>query len=208
MKVICITLDDDYVRVIGSNTPRAATRVHLAARGVDAQFFKGVDAAKLGLVTTHPYTFDDPNSTLIAEPRVVGCWLSHRAVWSACLLADLIEDEFLIIEDDAKFPENWKERYEAARVALPPDWDVLFLGSCCTAGRPTRHVAGDVYEVEWPLCLHAYLVRRRALGTMVATQDDCWGPIDVTLFARTWPLLRVYTVLPRIIDQFDMVLPV
>lgn len=217
MKTFCITVNDDnYARMGGLYGTHATgqvaslsrTRQHFADRGVDATFFYGLHASKLGIDTTLTYEVDVPGSGFKMGAKPTGCWLSHRALWAACLLVQ--DDEFLILEEDAKFPEDWRARYEAARAALPADWDALFLGSCCTAGRPSRHVAGEVYEVRWPMCLQAYLVRRRALETMIRTQDEsrCYGPVDITLTFHTWPKLRVYTVLPRIVEQFDTDIPV
>lgn len=216
MKTFCITVNDDnYVRMGGLYGDRADnarssishTRQHFLDRGVDARFFYGLHAPNLGIDTTLPYEVDAPGSGFRMGPKPTGCWLSHRALWAACLLTD--EEEFLILEDDAKFPENWKQRFDAARSDLPSDWDVLFVGSCCTVGGPSQHVKGEVHEVRWPMCLQAYMVRRRALETMIRTQDEarCYGPIDITLRFHTWPKLRVYTVLPRIVEQFNTDIP-
>lgn len=217
MRIVCITLNDaDYTnmgglygdRATGAAGRPARARQHFAERGVNAQFFQGIHAVQLGIDTTLPYEVDAPGSGFRMVPKATGCWLSHRALWAACLLMD--DEEFLILEDDAKFSEDWRTHYDAARTVLPTDWDVLFLGSCCTAGRSPRQVVGEIYEVRWPMCLQAYLVRRRALETMIRTQDEarCYGPVDITLQFHTWPHLRVYTILPRIVEQFNTDIPV
>lgn len=200
MKIVCLTLTD---RTYGKGAPHHdRAHAHFAERGLgDVGWFYGIHADRIGVNTTLMFHTD-----YNMGPMPTGCWLSHRAAWAACLLMD--DEEFLILEDDAQFSEDWKVRYESARAVLPDDWDVLFLGSCTTTGR-SQHVSGEVYEVRWPMCLQAYLVRRRALERMITTQDEarCYGPIDITLERHTWPHLRVYTVLPRIVDQFDTELP-
>jgi len=204
MKIVCITLPGEYepLHGTGTRTPER-TRAHFEERGVDAQFFYGLNAEKLGVDTTLVY--ENGVSERIG-PKSAGCWLSHRALWAALLL--LPDELFFILEDDARFPEDWRPRVDKA-VADAGHFDMLFVGSCCTADKPKTHVAGDVYEVKWPMCLHGYIVRRSALEKMIATQDEarCYAPIDISVVLHTCEKLCVYTVLPRILDQFDTYLP-
>jgi len=205
MKVVCFTLTDPNYGKAGSRRER--TIRHFAERGVDAQFFYGIHAERIGLCTIHPFEVDQPGSAFNMGPMPVGCWLTHRAAWAAALL--LPDEEFFFLEDDARFPLDWRARFDAARANLPDDWDVLFVGSCCAEDKNPRHVAGEVFEVRWPMATHAYLVRRKALPTMIESQDaaTCYAPIDISTIFHTWPRLRVYTILPRVVDQFDTELP-
>lgn len=209
MRIICITVNDgNHNRADGmygpKDTPIPSTKVraHFAARGVDAQFFYGIHAPKLGIVTTLPYEADNPGSGFNIGAENVGCWLSHRALWAALLL--LTDDLFFIVEDDAKFPEDWRQRVDQA-VLDADDFDLLYIGSCCTADKPARHIAGVVYEVRWPLCTHGYIVRRSALLTLIETQDAArlYAPIDISLVFHSLPQLKTRVVKPRILDQFD-----
>lgn len=203
MRTICVTVNVDgaYTRSMASESiPLSQVQQHFVERGVEAQFFHGIDAGKLGIVTTRPYEVD---KDWCMSAKAVGCWLSHRALWAACLL--LPDDVFLIIEDDAKFPEDWRARIDQA-VRDAGDFDLLYVGSCCTGDKPTTHIAGDVYEIQWPYCTHGYIVRRRALEALIATQDKagCYAPIDISLTYHSLPLLKTFVVKPRILDQFYM----
>lgn len=208
MKIICITVNDDnYIRMGGlySNyeakaVSMAEIRQHHRDRGVDAQFFYGIPGPKLGIETTLTYEVDNPGSGFRMDSKTVGCWLSHRALWAACLL--LPDELFFIIEDDARFPEDWLERVDRA-VLDAADFDVLYIGSCCTENKPTQHIAGNVYEVQWPFCTHGYIVRRSALHTLIETQDEarCYAPIDVSMTLHSLPKLKTRVVKPRILDQ-------
>ena len=192
MKTICISVSDSR---------RAETERHFSERGVDAQFFRGINAPKLGIDGTLVYEVDAPGSGYKIGDKITGCWLSHRALWAACLL--LPDESFLILEDDARFPEDWRTRFDQA-VSDAGDFNVLFIGSCCTLDKPRNRVAGSVYDVKWPLCLHGYIVKRKVLPVFITTQDEarCYAPIDISLVFHTFPKLeRVYTVLPRIVDQ-------
>ena len=193
MRTICITI---------RGTPRA--QVHFAERGLAPQIFHGIDAAKLGIQPMFP--FDDERPGPVAER--VGCWLSHRLVWSACLL--LPDDEFFILEDDARFTLDWRARLETARQHLPADWDVLFAGSGWTAKKRARRVSGQLYEFEfvgkYPLCPHAVVVRRKALPVLIETMDYAGIriPIDIALGLYAFPKLKVFGILPRIADQWGV----
>jgi len=214
--VVCITVNDDsYTRMgvlYGDHTsnlmPLSTTQAHFAKCGIEATFFRGIHAARLGLYTELPYQYDSgPESDFKIPPKAVGCWLSHRALWAALLLMD--QDITLVVEDDAAFPSNWRQRTEKS-IQDAGDFDMLFIGSCCAEDKPRYHVAGDVYDVRWPFCTHAYVVRKRALKILIDELDKarCYGPIDISLGLHAFSKLSaVYTVLPRIVDQHGIVIP-
>lgn len=197
MRTLCLTLPETPERTDGA-------RKHFADMGLmrlRPEFFHGICAKSFGLFTTHPYLVDDPKrGGSIIPQRQVGCMLSHYMLWSAL---NLIQDEgiFLVLEDDAEFPADWDARFWEALNNVPEDADMLFIGSCCTADKPKTPVKGDVWEVKWPLATHAYVVWRKALPALLATQRDVYAPVDLALYFKTLPQLRVYTVLPRIVAQ-------
>jgi Glycosyltransferase family 25 (LPS biosynthesis protein) len=203
VRTVCITLHDGgYSRIHGTARTSESAAQHFAERGVaPVQFYWGLHAERLGVDTKKTYDLNFPGLGLTIGARPTGCWLSHRSLWAALLLFP--EDAFLILEDDAKFPENWHERTERALADVPQDWDLLFIGSCCAMDKERSHVAGDVWAVH-PFCTHAYLVRRKALDVLIRTQDavGCYAPIDVSLALHSMPALKTFACLPRIVDQF------
>lgn len=219
MRIICITVNDDnYMRMGGMYGDRVAggrslsrTRQHFAERGVDVQFFYGINAPKLGIHTVNPYLVDGPpppgEAPFNVGPKVVGCWLSHRALWSALLLLD--DEHVLVIEDDALFQEGWRDRFDRAMSDAPSDFDLLYIGSCCTADKRKTLVRGEVWDVRYPFCTHGYVVSKKALLPLIETQDaaTCYGPVDVTMVLHSFPKLKVYTVLPRLLEQHETGIP-
>jgi GR25 family glycosyltransferase involved in LPS biosynthesis len=195
VRTICITIHD---------APRAMQ--HFVERGVNPLMFHGLDAARLGLRATHLFTDHRANHPITTR---IGVWLSHRSVWAACLLMPVQgdNDEFLIIEEDAKFPVDWKERLETARQHLPSDWDALYVGSCCALSTAPVHIAGEIFEFvgRYPMCSHALMLRRKALPKLIAAMDagGMRQPFDVALGVYAMPQMRVFGVLPRIVDQWD-----
>lgn len=197
MRTLCITLPE---------TPERTARVksHFAERGVDATYIDGVHGRSFGLLTAHPYERDHPGSGYVVGYKHVGLCLSHYCAWVA---ASCLGDEFVMVtEDDCRFPDDWKPRLAAALVDTPNNADMLFIGSCNCADKPTEPVAGQVFDVRYPMCTHAYIVWKRALPMLLETQRRIYCPIDIALILHSFPMMKVYTVLPRIADQFEMTL--
>lgn len=226
-RIVCLTLprpDLDRKDPGARVRPSDATRDHFAERGVEAEFFYGVNAPVIGIDTERPYEVDgglnwrDANGQRYRMgPQRVGCWLGHRALWAA--LSMLPDERFIVIEDDAVFPPDWRPRLEQA-VADAVDCDMLYIGSCCAGNRHNhRHIRGHLYEVRpYPLCTHGYMVHKRALPVLISTNDNavspaggtgrgCYAPIDISMKFHSFDLLRMLTMLPRLLEQRNTNLP-
>lgn len=189
---VCITLPETPTR-------RDECWEHLTKRGVNPLYLRGICGKTFGLLTTHCYEIDHPGSGYRTSSKHVGLHLSHYLAWTVCQYDG--RDSFLILEDDAEFPCDWRQQFSAALKDAPPDWDMLFVGSGNCADKPKEQIANTVWKVTWPQCTHAYLVRSRALNVLLETQRHVWAPIDLSLIFRSFPKLNVYTVLPRIVTQ-------
>lgn len=175
---------------------------HIKEREMDdVQVIQGLDANVSGIVTKHPYEVDAPGSGFNMGAKPVGIFLAHYMAWTVAKTMRL--PEVLIMEDDVNLHEDWKERMQFNMEHAPSDWDIIFFGSCDTKNHMKKRVSFDLWEVIYPQCLHCYAVRNKALGYMIATQRKVYGPMDCTLIFHTFPALRVYTLLPRLADQFD-----
>lgn len=176
---------------------------HFTQRGLDVVFFNPLHAATAGFRTTQ--TYDQGNGQM--GPKQVGIWLAHWSLWNA--LQFLPDSHFFILELDAQFAEDWEPRLANALRAVPDDYDFLYVGSCCTADKPKRAMGAGVYEVRWPQCLHAYVVSKKVLPLLLSTLRRCWAPIDIQLTLEVFPKpeVKCYCVLPRIVSQFNTVIP-
>ena len=173
---------------------------HLHNRGIlQRTMLRGINANKWGLTTIHQYMMDGPEHVSTVDPKHVGLHLSHYFAWSLQELQGW--EEMTILEDDCRFDRDWKPRYETARAELPDDWDILLLGSAHTQHRNKVQINNSIWECWWPLTTHAYIVRKKALPVLMESQEYAWAPIDISLTYRTYPRLRVYTVLPRLAYQ-------
>lgn len=174
---------------------------HFREMGLQAENFNGVNANISGLKTEHCYDLDNPGSNWNIGAKPVATWMSFYMLWSAMLY--MPESHFLTLEWDAKFHPDWKARTIRALDDVPKDFDLLLLGSCCTKNPRKQHVNGEVWQVQWPMCGHATVVAKKAIPVLLETQRKVYAPLDISLALHTFPKLKVYTVLPRVADQFD-----
>ena len=178
----------------------------LNSKGIYPDEFNGFNSTDSGLETRHPYELDSPGSGWNIGRKGVGIWLSQYSLLSALLWQP--DDYFLILEWDAKFAPDWAGRTDKAIRGTPKDFDMLYLGSCCAQGPNKKHISGDVWEVNWPMCNHATIVAKKAIMDILRTQRKVYAPWDISLLLHTFEQTKkkVYCVLPRIVDQFDTVL--
>lgn len=59
---------------------------------------------------------------------VIGCNLSHLSLWYGLAHSNQFIENMLILEDDVRFIKGWEKTLEEAMAAVPPDFDVLYLG--------------------------------------------------------------------------------
>jgi hypothetical protein len=194
-----------FVLTVSEYTERTEfIRRHLRAEGIEAEEFDCINANLAGLKTIHPYERDAPDSGWNIGSKPVCLLVSFQMFWKAALY--MPDDYFLFLEWDCKFLPGWRERTEQALLDVPPDFDFLFLGSCCCNGKPQTHVKGEVWDVKYPMCNHAQIIAKKALHVLLSTQRKFYAPADISLALHAFPLLKVYTVLPRVAEQFDTVL--
>jgi GR25 family glycosyltransferase involved in LPS biosynthesis len=180
---------------------------HFEESGVDNyRFFYGVDGPKSKLATTVSYEIDKPDSKLFLHPKSLGCFLSHWMLWSALDFCKDTPDAVQIFEDDVLLRPRWKETVERALTKLPEDWDILFPGSCCAGDKRKKEYDSNLFE-GFPLCTHHYIVRKKALKTLIESNEEVCQPIDIQSYYRSGPLLQSFIIFPRVSDQVDTVFP-
>lgn len=75
------------------------------------------------------------------KKSVMGCALSHLAVWMKLLNDKEDIGSYLILEDDARLSPTWKKSWEKIHKhnALPADWDVVYLGGILPPNKEAFH---------------------------------------------------------------------
>lgn len=179
------------------------TAAHLDSLGMKWERFNGMDNQVCKLLPQE--TFDlDRMGEKIGVKHVAAC-LSHYLIWKVMQYQP--DDLFWVLEYDVRMVDGWQYQYERAMRVMPDDWDVVFLGSCCCKGRETTHIGENVYEVKYPLCGHAIMYRKKALPILLQEQQKICMPLDVGLYFQSFPKLKVYTILPPIVEQHGTFTP-
>jgi len=174
---------------------------HFAEMGLAATNFNGISANESGIITEHTYEVDNPGSGYRIGRKPCATWLSFYMLWSALNLLDY--EYFFTLEWDSKLHPDWKARADKAMRDVPKDFDMLFLGSCCTQNAPKTLVRGEVYDLKWPMCGQGTIIAKKALPIMLSKMRKVYSPLDIALKDYAFPHLKVFTLLPRCIDQFD-----
>lgn len=182
-----------------------AIKKHFAEVGMEAECFNGISAKESGLRTDLTYEVDNPGSNWHIGQKEVATFLSFYMLWSAMLYMN--EHFFFQLEWDCHLAPDWRKRVEQALNDTPPDFDLLYVGSCCTKGKPMTHIKGEVYQMTEMHCGHAIIIAKKALPAMLQTNRRVYAPIDLSLMFHTLPQLKCYVILPRVADQFDTFLP-
>lgn len=159
------------------------------------------------------------NPYYIGDPKVGGI-ISHYILYN--VMAAMPHDYFMVLEGDARFIDGWKEKLEAALKIIPPDFDFLYVGhsdaadkegvavlSSAGGGAPQGAEVEGLYhyphregkENYYPMCGHCYIVAKKALPIILATQRGTSDPVDIQLIYDAFPHLNVYAILPRLADQ-------
>ncbi len=196
MKTLCLTLHETPER-------EASCRKHFAERGVDATFIYGIHAGTCGLRTENNYEVDNPGGGHNIGKHGVGIWTSFIMMYQ---IANQLPDEHVfMLEHDANFDANWRERFDQAMKDVPADFDFLFMGHCCVASdRTKRHIKGDVWEAKRPFCNHSIVIAKKCLPFVInKLKSRCWAPIDIQLVNEVFPHLKTYVLIPRLAGQFD-----
>lgn len=182
---------------------------HLDEIGIKWEPFIGMDNQICRLNSKDTFDLDRAGERL--ETKHVAATLTHYLLWKVMQYQP--DESFVALEFDVRFVNGWEPRLYKAMEILPDDWDVVYLGSCCTEGRemypvdPGKYAETNLYEVKYPLCGHAIMYRKKALPVLLDVHQKINMPLDIAMFHMSLPKLRVYTILPRIVEQHATFLP-
>lgn len=187
MKYYCLTL-----REVPERTEHAKREA--AKAGIELDFIYGFFGRTLEVVPRIPMHTD-----YFINRGITCIFLTWLMAWQMAYRDG--HDEFVIFEDDLLLPDNFKERFAKIRADIPDTCDMVFLGNCCTEDKPKVHVAGDLYDIRYPMCLHALWFRRRAVEKLLQQQHPANTPIDIVMEWHWLKHVNVLTVLPELVGQ-------
>lgn len=205
---LCLSLPEKPER-------KAKAREHFNANGLHGvTFLTSIHGEKFGLKTIFPYAVDDPSGSFFCGHHETGIFLSHYIAWQ---IAALGHGPVMILEDDAKLEEGWKESVRLALADAPMNTDFIFVGSCGAAGAMKDKVpmTANLWRVRYPSCFHCYIIWPEAAQYMMGAMRKMFGPVDLMTYVKDprggsiapFEKMRVLTILPRPVSQFNTVIP-
>ena len=190
---------------------------HLNQQGFEGVYeLAGCHAAEWGIQGNHIFLLDGrPEEKHYVGDGNVGNYISQYAAY---LVMDALDYEFYwYCEGDMRLKEGWRKKLEQALEDIgDKNWDILYVGSCCCGGKTSKHIKGDVYEFPYlgehawnvfPLCTHSYIINKRCIKHMIATNRDVANNTDISMQYNSFPKMRVLAILPRLAEQFENNLP-
>jgi len=203
---LCLSLPEKPER-------KLAAQQHFDANGLHGvTFLTSIHGERFGLKTIFPYAVDDKSGNFFCGHHETGIFLSHYIAWQIVALGHL---PAMILEDDAKLEPGWKDSTDLALMEAPNDTDFIFIGHCGAEGAQKRHVKGNLWDVRYPACFHCYILWPEAARYLLENMRKMFGPVDLMTYrddprgGHTAPFkkMRVLTVLPRKVSQFNTVIP-
>lgn len=187
-------------------------KAHFEEQGVDEIFWlTGIHGKKFQIKGTGIYLLDGkPEEKFYVGDANVANSLTQ---YCAFVVMDALDHDFyLYLEDDCRFSEGWKLILEQALLDAGTDWDIMFVGHCCVKGKRQVHIKGSVFEFPYrgkqnwgcyPMATHCYIINKRCVKHLIATNRDTSNPSDVSLVYHSFPSLRVLAVIPRLAEQHN-----
>ncbi|MBC7923698.1 MAG: glycosyltransferase family 25 protein [Ferruginibacter sp.] len=129
-------------------------------------FFEAIHGRSARLSPSDERLFS-PLAKRYLSPGSIGCALSHVRVWQQTVERGGVG--CLVLEDDALLPDSFAEDLRRWLPEVPPDFDILFLGSGKTApGDIRRFVSQHVFEPFYPReGMYAYVVSARGAKNLL-----------------------------------------
>lgn len=190
---------------------------HLKQEGFTGVYeLAGVHAKKFGVRSEHIFLLDGrPEEQYQTSQGNCGNYLSQYAAY---LVMDALDySHYMYMESDCRFVEGWKEKLEQALEDIgTDDWDWIFVGNFCTKGKNPILIKGNVYEYpyrgkhfwnHYPLTTHCYIVNKRCVKHLIATNRDTASNTDISLQYNSFPKMRVLSIQPTLATQFQNNLP-
>lgn len=195
LPVYCISLQRQPDRL-------RRTRDEFGRYGIAIHAFPAIDGQKSKLKATVELHHDGGVPYFIGDHHI-GIILSHLMVWHHIVASGT--EAAMIVQDDVKLCTNFPDRFYECWDELPADWEYVWVGHCCAAGRPCTRITSRVWEVRWPMCDHCILVKRSGLEKMLEPMNEFRAPLDIALIENVFSkgLVRTYTFLPGLALQYD-----
>jgi GR25 family glycosyltransferase involved in LPS biosynthesis len=163
------------------------------------EIFDAVVGIQIGLLPDQYNKLEFPQLDANLSSGNVGCALSHYVLWN--LLKYLPEEEFLILEDDCIFCEDFVNKFQNIYSSLPLDWEMAYVGWIKYGHDITPIHVNDGLSIRIPSATHAYMIKKSAIPILINSLHPLNSPIDLLIINKALKKLKYYVFDPSLIDQ-------
>jgi len=134
------------------------------------------------------------------RPGAFGCSMSHLNILKDARLNNYYQ--VLILEDDARFVEDFNNKLISTLPDVPDDWNMLYLSANNTAD--LIHITSNVYKAQRLLTTHSYAVNSNLYDVLIQNIEYYMNtkPVDV-IYANLMPSNNVYIIKPYLTWQIE-----
>lgn len=166
---------------------------------IDFEFFDAVNGYKLGVIPEEYNKLEFPSKNVKMSKGAMGCAMSHYILWN--LIKYLPYEEFLILEDDCIFEDNFWDKFKERYEQLPPNWQMAFVGWIHYGKDIIFSRISDSLSVRIPSATHAYMIKKTAVQTLIESLHPIHSPVDLQLIDKAYPKLDYYVFEPSLVKQ-------
>jgi alpha(1,3/1,4) fucosyltransferase len=155
------------------------------------------------------------------KKSVMGCALSHLALWMQLINEKPLINTYLVLEDDARLAPEWRTAWEKAvdDGHLPEDWDIVYLGGVLPPNREgfeaaaveklnasvarvkeNRMFGQGVADRYFHFCAYSYVLTRRGAQKIVdflRARGGYWTSAD-HMMCNIQKVLNIYFLHPLV----------
>lgn len=185
---------------------------HLATEipGFRVHRFEAVNGKELSDREIKKYTSSFCND--FCPRNVLGCALSHRALWQKVVDDGL--ESICILEDDITVSKDFEQILQLASFEVPEQWDIIYLGcrGACDArkeynilekvwsilGQKGHRVSKHLFIPDHPAGTYGYCVSQRGAQKLLEYTREINFHIDVQI-GMNIKTLNAYAIEPKIV---------
>jgi glycosyl transferase family 25 len=195
-----IDLQTLVISLLRSPQRREKARSELSKTSLNWSFLDAVDGAQLK--STPPEYQPSKVKRLLGfelTPNEIGCFLSHKQAWLACLKNN---QTTLIFEDDFILLPHFEKSLQLLLTEFD-DWRMIRIQALVDAPHEVVKTIGDLTIVrnhEDPLGATAYLIKPEAARILVEHAKDIYEPLDHFLEHEEKHGVEILALLPYPVD--------
>jgi GR25 family glycosyltransferase involved in LPS biosynthesis len=123
------------------------------------------------------------HNTFHWKKSIMGCSLSHISLWSKMVQES--GDYFLVLEDDVRFQQGWRDEWAAYAKDIPEDADLLYLGGVLPPNKQALPRVLERVNAHWSrigantlfshvpspifhFCTYSYIISKRGAAKLLA----------------------------------------